>query len=65
MSSRQQVKFLMQKTQQEENWDMDNDSELRGGSESSEDENVMIKQYLNNDSLWRASYSLDQPIIMR
>ena len=22
----------MQKTQQEENWDMDNDSELRGGS---------------------------------
>ena len=32
MSSRQQVKFLMQKTQQEENWDMDNDSDLRGGS---------------------------------
>jgi len=32
MSSRQQVKYLMQKTQQEAGWDMDNDSDLKGGS---------------------------------
>lgn len=28
MSSRQQVLFLMQKTQKEANWNMDNDSDL-------------------------------------
>ncbi len=28
MSSRQQVLFLMHKTQQQANWDMDNDSDL-------------------------------------
>jgi hypothetical protein len=32
MSSRQQVKYLMQKTQQEAGWDMDNDSDLKGGT---------------------------------
>lgn len=32
MSSRQQVKYLMQKTQKEAGWDMDNDSDLKGGS---------------------------------
>ena len=32
MSSRLQIKFLMQKTMQEADWDMDNDSELKGGS---------------------------------
>ena len=32
MSARQQVKFLMQKTKDEANWDMDNDSDLKGGS---------------------------------
>jgi len=30
MTSRQQVQFLMQKTQQEADWDMDNDSEIKG-----------------------------------
>lgn len=32
MSSRQQIKFLMQKTLQAANWDMEKDSELGGGS---------------------------------
>ena len=32
MSSRQQVKYLLQKTQKEAAWDMDNDSDLKGGS---------------------------------
>jgi len=27
--------------------------------ESSEDDNIMMKQYLKNESLWRASYLLD------
>ena len=31
-SSRQQIKFLMEKTQNAANWDMDNDSDLKGGS---------------------------------
>ena len=33
MSSRMQIKFLMEKTREEANWDMDNDSDVRGGSE--------------------------------
>ena len=33
MSSRLQIKFLMEKTREEANWDMDNDSDVRGGSE--------------------------------
>lgn len=61
MSYRQQVKFIMQKTQQEADWDMDNDSDLKGGSgkwislldwsshslnlESSEDETEIQMQY--------------------
>ena len=32
MSFRQQVKFLMQKTQGEANWDIENDSELKAAS---------------------------------
>lgn len=31
MSSRQQVLFLLQKTQKEANWDMDNDSDFYDG----------------------------------
>ena len=38
MSSRQQVKFIMQKTEQEADWDMDNDSDCKQDSESSDDE---------------------------
>lgn len=32
MSSRQQVKFLMQKTKEETNWVLENDSDIKGGS---------------------------------
>lgn len=32
MSSRQQVKFLMQKTKEEANWVLGNDSDVKGGS---------------------------------
>jgi len=31
MSSRQQILFLMQKTQKEANWDMENDSDINDG----------------------------------
>jgi len=56
MSSRQQVKYLMQKTQQEAGWDMDNDSDLKGGSESSENENDMIKEYYSNPHMWKSTF---------
>lgn len=48
LSVRQQVKFLMEKTKQEANWDMDKDSDIKNGSESSQDENDMIKNYYEN-----------------
>ena len=32
ISSRQQVKFLMQKTKEETNWVLENDSDIKGGS---------------------------------
>lgn len=32
MSYRQQVKYILMKTQEEANWDIDNDSDLRGRS---------------------------------
>jgi len=56
MSFRQQVKFLMQKTQGEANWDMENDSELKAPSESSEDENDMVKGYYTHKQMWKASF---------
>lgn len=31
MSSRQQILFIMQKTQKEANWDMENDSDFHDG----------------------------------
>jgi hypothetical protein len=34
MSSRQQVLFLMQKTQKEANWNMDNDSDFQEGKKT-------------------------------
>lgn len=37
MSYRLQLKFLMQKTSKEANWDMDKDSEVRSHSDSEED----------------------------
>jgi len=38
----------MEKTKQEANWDMDKDSDIKNGSESSQDENDMIKNYYEN-----------------
>jgi len=42
----------MQKTQQEADWDMDNDSDLKGGSESSSDEAKAMKEYYGNQEMW-------------
>lgn len=45
----------MQKTQQEANWDMDNDSDIKGQSESSDEENGMLHDFYTNAEMWRAT----------
>lgn len=59
MSSRLQIKFLMEKTREEANWDMDNDSDVRGGSEDDmDDDDELLKNHYSDKRLWKAIDSL-------
>ena len=61
MSYRLQLKFLMQKTSKEANWDMDKDSEVRSHSDSEEDQEI-LKGYYKHQSMWKSIEKLtEQP----
>lgn len=56
MSSRLQVKYLMEKTCLSTNWDMDNDSEFKGGSDcDSEDDHDEMRDYYEDRRYWKAT----------
>ena len=56
MSSRLQVKYLMEKTCLSTNWDMDNDSEIKGGSDcDSEDDHDAMRDYYEDRRYWKAT----------
>ena len=59
MSYRLQLKFLMQKTSKEANWDMDKDSEVRSHSDSEEDQEI-LKGYYKHQTMWKAIEKLNE-----
>jgi hypothetical protein len=62
-SSRQQIKFLMEKTQKEANWDMDNDSDVRGGSDDDADDEVeQLNAHYSDPRIWRAIDALKEAV---
>lgn len=50
----------MQKTKEEANWVLENDSDIKGGSESSEDDNQQLRDYYGSSEMWKASFVIDQ-----